>query len=78
MVDEKSKDKPEEEVPAEEEKVKTDKRKHERLNEERRRLAAERERFKDFAKESMRKDARGISRKRRDKNLGGTRGRRGG
>ncbi|MCP4634382.1 MAG: hypothetical protein GY855_15755 [candidate division Zixibacteria bacterium] len=78
MGEDKMNEKPNEEPSEDSEKIKTDKRKHERLNEERRKIVAERERFKDFVKDSMRKDARGITRKRKDKNLGGTRGRRGG
>ncbi|MBD3234539.1 MAG: hypothetical protein GF315_12510 [candidate division Zixibacteria bacterium] len=60
------------------EKVKTDKIKHERLAEEERRIAERKEKFREFAKDKMRRDNKGIMRKRKDKFLGGTRGRRGG
>ncbi|GEM_PF-855459 len=60
------------------EETKTDKVKHEWLTEEQRRLAESKERFKDFARNKMRHDTRGTKRKRKEKFLGGTRGRRGG
>ena len=67
-----------EEEPKQSEEVKTDKLKHERLAEEHRRNAETKERFRDFAEGRLRHDSRGVMRKRKDKFLGGTRGRRGG
>ncbi|MBD3170421.1 MAG: hypothetical protein GF307_13130 [candidate division Zixibacteria bacterium] len=77
MSQEKEKKKRDEAIEQGDSVVKTDKEKHEHLNEQRRIQAQAREKFKDFAREKMRKDT-GIDKKRKDKHLGGVRGRRGG
>ncbi|PJA26630.1 MAG: hypothetical protein CO189_09875 [candidate division Zixibacteria bacterium CG_4_9_14_3_um_filter_46_8] len=79
MQDEENKNEetsPEEKEPIED--AKSDKLKHQRLAEEQRRRSGSREQFKDFARDRMRHDARGVMRKKKDKFLGGTHGRRGG
>jgi hypothetical protein len=52
--------------------------KHERLKEERTQEARHKEKFKDFKKSMIQKGKRLFDRKRKDKFIGGTRGRRGG
>lgn len=52
--------------------------KHERLKQERAQEAQHKERFKDFKKSMTKKGKHLFDRKRKDKFLGGTKGRRGG
>jgi hypothetical protein len=52
--------------------------KHERLKEERKQEAQHKEKFKDFKRDMTKKGKHLFDRKRKDKFLGGTKGRRGG
>ncbi|MFQ5868562.1 MAG: hypothetical protein ACE5JC_01535 [Candidatus Zixiibacteriota bacterium] len=68
----------EEEEPVETETVKADAEKHKRLQMERQKRAEEKEKFRDYVRDRLKHDRHLLSRRRKDKHLGGTRGRRGG
>lgn len=76
--DEAPKNGPDQDESGNKDEVKTDKLKHQRLIEEKRRMAESKKKFKDFARGKMSQDTKGMKRLRREKNIGGTRGRRGG
>jgi hypothetical protein len=58
--------------------VKADAEKHKRLQMEKHKRAETKEKFRDFVRDRLRHDGHLLSRRRKDKRLGGTRGRRGG
>jgi hypothetical protein len=66
------------EEPVETETVKTDAEKHKRLQKEKQKRAEEKEKFRDYVRDRLKHDGRLVSRRRKEKYLGGTRGRRGG
>jgi hypothetical protein len=78
MVEEPEKDQAQEPEEEREELERPGKVKHERLKEERAQESRHKEKFRDFRKEMTKKGKHLFDRKRKDKFLGGTKGRRGG
>jgi len=58
--------------------VKTDAEKHKRLQMEKQKRTEAKEKFRDYVRDRLKHDRHLLSRRRKDKHLGGTRGRRGG